>query len=453
MKEYDLIVIGGGTAGTNLINPLTARGWKAALVESAHLGGTCINVGCIPSKTLISSGRVMQTVRDAAKVGVIAEPPRADWPAMVRRKDELVGKIRGRHYKNVDRNENITLYEGQASFTGPNSIEVNGASLAAEKIVITTGSRSAIPPVPGLEQSGYLTSTSVMAMEELPVSMLILGGGIIALEFSQLFNRLGVEVTILQRGDRLAPNLDPEISAEIKTILEQEGVRVVVDTNISAVERTAGHVKATDESTKGPVQYSAEEILVATGRKPNSDWLNLEKAGIATDQRGFITVDSSYKTSTEAVWAIGDIIGGMMFTHKAWHDAVLLSRHLGAGEKIDPVDRFIPFAIFTEPEIAGVGLDEEAAKKAGYEVNVHQYPFRFQGRARAMEKYAGFIKMIVEKKDGKILGAYIIGPEAGELIHELITAMNFGATAADIQNIIHVHPTLSEAIINTAGAG
>ncbi len=453
MKEYDLIVIGGGTAGTNLVNPLTARGWKAALVESAHLGGTCINVGCIPSKTLISSGRVMQTVRDAAKVGVITEPPRADWPAMLRRKDELVGKIRDRNYKNVDRNENITLYEGQASFTGPNSIEVNGEGLMAEKIVIAAGARSSLPPVPGLEQSGYLTSTSVMAMEELPASMLILGGGIIALEFSQLFNRLGVEVTILQRGDRLAPNLDPEISAEIKTILEQEGVRVVVDTNITAVKRTAGQVEATDESTKGPVQYSAAEILVATGRKPNSDWLNLEKAGIATDQRGFITVDSTYKTSADQVWAIGDIIGGMMFTHKAWHDAVLLARHFGAGEKIDPADRLIPFAVFTEPEIAGVGLDEEAAKKAGYEVNVHQYPFRFQGRARAMEKYAGFIKMIVEKKGGKILGTYMIGPEAGELIHELIAAMNFGATVSDIQNIIHIHPTLSEAIINTAGAG
>ncbi len=453
MNKYDLIVIGGGTAGMNLVNPLTNRGWKAALVESAHLGGTCINVGCIPSKTLISSGRVMQTVRDASKLGVIAEPPRADWTAMVQRKDELVGKIRGRKYKNVERNENITLYEGRASFSGPQSIEVNGENLSADKIVIAAGSRTAVPPVKGLEKSGYLTSTSIMAMETLPTSMLVLGGGIIALEFSQLFNRLGVEVTVLQRGERLAPNLDPEISAEIKIILEQEGVKVVVDTNISLIERTAGQVTVTDERTEGVVQYSAEEILVATGRKPNSDWLNLEKAGIATDQRGFITVDSSFKTSAERVWAIGDIIGGMMFTHKAWHDSVLLSRYFSNGEEINPADRLIPFAIFTEPEIAGVGLDEEAATKAGHEVKVHQYPFRFQGRARAMEKYAGFIKMIIEKKGEKILGVYMIGPEAGELIHELIAAMHFGATAKDIQNIIHIHPTLSEAIINTAGAG
>ncbi len=453
MKEYDLIVVGGGTAGMNLIYPLTAQGYKAALVESRSLGGTCINVGCIPSKTLISSARTMQTVRDAHKLGVVAGPPQADWPAMVKRKDELVGRIRSRGYKNVDRNDNITLYEGRAAFTGSKTMSVNGETITAEKIVIAAGARTSVPPVPGLDKAGYLTSTSVMEMKELPESMLILGGGIIALEFSQLFARLGVEVTILQRGDRLAPNLDPELTEEIQRLLEEEGIKVVTDTNISSIERDGGRVTATDESGEGPVRYTAEQILVATGRRPNSDWLDLDKAGVATDQRGYITVDEAFKTSAEGIWALGDITGGMMFTHRAWHDAVLLSRHLLNGEKVDSRDRLIPFAIFTEPEIAGVGFDEAAAEKAGHDVKIHHFPFRFQGRARAMEKYDGFIKMTVNKEDGKILGAYIIGPEAGELIHELITAMNFGATVSDLQNIIHVHPTLSEALLNTAGAG
>jgi len=451
MKEYDLIVVGGGTAGMNLIYPLTAQGYKAALVESTHLGGTCINVGCIPSKTLISSGRVMQTVRNAHKLGVVASSPQADWPAMVERKNELVGRIRSRGYKNVDRNDNIILYEGRAAFTGPKTMTVNGETIAAGKVVIAAGARTAVPPVPGLNEIDYLTSTSVMEMKELPASMLILGGGIIALEFSQLFTRLGVEVTILQRDKRLAPNLDPELSEEARRLLEEEGVKVITDTNISSMERDGGRVTAHDESGEGAVRYSAEQVLVATGRRPNSDWLDLDKAGVTTDSRGYITVDEAFKTTAEDVWALGDITGGMMFTHRAWHDAVLLSRHLLKGEKIDSSDRLIPFAIFTEPEIAGVGLDEAAAREAGYEVKINHYPFRFQGRARAMEKFDGFIKMTVNKKDGKILGAYMIGPEAGELIHELITAMNFGATVSDIKNMIHVHPTLSEAILNTAG--
>ena len=453
MKKYDLIVIGAGTAGMNLTYPLAAQGWNVAVVENSHVGGTCINIGCIPSKTLISSGRTMQVVREAKKWGVVAGEPQADWPAMVERKNELVGKIRSRGYKNIDRSDKITLYQGRAVFSAPGTLEVNGETISAGKIVIASGARTAVPPLPGLSDLDYLTSTSVMEMETLPESMLILGGGIIALEFSQLLQRLGVDVTIVQRSDRLAPNLDPEISDEIRRILEEEGVKVKTGTKISSAGKEAESVYLIDETESGPERYTADQILVATGRAPNTDQLALGKAGVETDRRGFVVVDDHFKTSAEGIYAIGDVIGGMMFTHKAWHDASLLSRHLSVGEKIDPSNRLIPFAIFTEPEIAGVGLDQKAAVEAGYQVKIHDYPFRFQGRARAMEKYDGFIKMTVEQDSGKILGAHMIGPEAGELIHELITAIYFGATVHDLQNMIHVHPTLSEAIINTASAG
>ena len=450
MKRYDLIVLGGGTAGMNLVKPAAANGWKTAMVEVSHLGGTCVNYGCIPSKTLISSARVMQTVRDARKYGVIANPPQADWAAMVDRKDRLIERIRNRSYNNIEKNDQVMLYDGQAVFTGAHTVEVNGETLTAERIVIATGAQSAVPPLTGLSDIDYLTSTSAMEMKELPGSLLILGGGIIALEFSQLFVRLGVEVTIIQRGDRLAANLEPEISDEIRNVLESAGTNVKTNTNISSVGSEHGSVYVVDETDKGSVRYRADQILVATGRAPNSDMLVLEKAGVETDERGYIVVDEGFKTSAEGIWAIGDVIGGMMFTHKAWHDALLLSRYFFKGEKIVTKDRLIPFAIFTEPEIAGVGLGEATAAKAGYKVKVQRFPFSSHGRALATEKLDGFVKLVLDNDSRKILGAHIIGPEAGELIHELITAIHFGATVYDLQNLIHVHPTLSEAINSTA---
>ncbi len=452
MKSFDLIVIGGGTAGMNVTYKAAGAGWKVALVESSHLGGTCINVGCIPSKTLLHSGRVMQKVRDAGRYGVLVEPPRADWPEMVRRKDRLVGRIRGRSYNNVESNENITLFEGEAEFTEPRTITVNGYKITADKIVIAAGARTAIPQVPGLDEIGYLTSTSVMDMQELPGSLLILGGGIIALEFSQLFARLGVDVTVLQRGDRLVKALEPEISKEIRKILEAEGVVVETDTEIIEVGLEGERVYAVDETENGPVRHSAEKLLLATGRTPNSDRLKVDNAGVETDKSGFIKVDSNFKTTAEGIWAIGDVIGGMMFTHVAWHDAFLLSGYLLKGKEIFSNDRLIPFAIFTEPEIAGVGMGEDEAFEAGYKVKIQRFYFAHHGRALAAVKTDGFVKLVLDKTNGKILGAHIIGPEAGEIIHELVTAIRFGATVYDLQDMMHIHPTLTEAVNSAAWA-
>jgi len=450
MKKYDLIVLGGGSAGMNMVQSAAAKGWKTALVEAGYLGGSCINVGCIPSKTLLSSAKVMQSARDAYKYGVMVEPPWADWAAMVTRKEQLIEKMRHRIYENVGKNDNIALYEGRAAFTGPQTLEVNGEAIAAKKIVIATGARPVVPPVPGLSDLDYLTSTSAMEMKELPQSLLILGGGIIAIEFSQLFVRLGVEVTVIQRGDRLAANLEPEISEEIRRVLEAEGTNVKTGTNISSVGSENGSVYVIDETDNGPVRYYADRILVATGRAPNSDMLNLEKTGIETDKRGYLVVDQDFHTGVEGVWAIGDVIGGMMFTHKAWHDAFLLSRHLLKGEAIVSSNRLTPVAVFTEPEIGSVGMGEAAAVEEGYEIKIQKFPFSSHGRALATGKLHGFVKLVLDSSSGRILGGHIIGPEAGELIHELVTAMSFGATVYDLQEMMHVHPTLSEAINSTA---
>lgn len=450
VKSFDLIVIGGGTAGMNLVYRAAGKGWKVAVIESSHLGGTCINVGCIPSKTLLHSGRVMQKVRDARDYGVIVEPPRVDWPAVVRRKDRLVGRIRSRIYDNVESNENITLIEGKAEFVGPRAIEVNGNKITADKIVIAAGARTAIPQISGLDMVDYLNSTSVMDMQELPDSLLILGGGIIALEFSQLFARLGVDVTILQRGMRLVTALEPEISDEICKILEGEGVVVKTGTEIIEVGKEDSGIYAVDKTENGPVRYRAEKLLLAAGRTPNSDRLKVKNAGVEIDEGGFIKVDSNYKTTAEGVWAIGDVIGGMMFTHVAWHDAFLLSGYFLHGKEILAENRLIPFAIFTEPEISGVGMGEEEAHKAGYEVKIQRFYFAHHGRALAAMETKGFVKLVIDKTNGKILGAHIIGPKAGELIHELIAAIRFDATVYDLQDMMHIHPTLTEAINSAA---
>ncbi len=453
MKEYDLIVLGGGSAGLPPALRAGNAGWQTALVEYSRLGGTCVNVGCIPSKALISSARVMQTVRSARKLGVIAGVPRADWPAMVQRKEELIGRISDRSYRNVQKNENVHLYEDKAAFTAPQTLEVGGETITAKKIVIATGARSALPPVPGLADIPYLTSTSAMELKELPGSLLVLGGGIIALEFSQLFARLGVAVTVIQRGPRLAPNLEPEISEEIRTVLEEEGVSVKTGTSIRSAGVEGSSVYLEDETPEGVVRYRGDQLLVATGRTPNSDLLHLDRAGVETDERGYILVDEGFQTSAEGVWAIGDAIGGMMFTHKAWHDGLLLSSFLLGGEEVVSTNRLIPFAIFTDPEIAGVGMSEAGAREAGYRVKVQRFPFANHGRALAAEQLNGFIKLVVDAGDGKILGAHIIGPAAGESIHELIAAMRFGADVRDLQQMMHVHPTITEAINSAAWSG
>jgi len=446
MKSYDLAVIGGGSAGMNLLWPAAARGLRCALIEADNLGGTCINIGCIPSKALIQSAKVIHQAREARQFGVIIDPPQADWPAMVSRKDKIVGRIRSRSYTGVQESNNIDLYEAEARFAGPNKLLIGDQSIEAAKIVIAAGSRPAIPAVRGLDKLDYLTSTTAMDLQQLPKSMLILGGGIIALEFSQLFTRLGVKVTILQRNQRLAPLLDPQFSEEIEAILADEGVEVKTGMKIGSVGLQKDDVYAEDLSTGVPMRFSAEKLLVAAGRTSNADRLDLETAGVETDDNGYIKVDSAFKTSNSKVWAIGDITGGAMFTHRAWHDGMLLAKHLIEGKEISNRNRLIPYAIFTDPEIAGVGLSEREAKEAGHAVGVKNFKIGHQGRALAMGQLKGQVKLVFNTNSGKLLGAFIIAYSAGELIHELILGIRLGVKVEDLKDMMHVHPTLSEAI-------
>jgi len=450
MKKYDLIVIGSGSAGSNVMHRATSKGLTVALAEAGPFGGSCINVGCIPSKALIQTARSFNQVKSAGRFGVMAEVPGLDWQAAIRRKDRIVNRMRAGGYNSLAENENVTLFEGEASFAGTQEVLVSGDKIRAERIVIAAGARPLIPVIEGLADIDYLTSTTIMELKELPKSLIVIGGGLIALEFSQLFARLGVEVTILQRNQHLAPQLDQDIAAEIQTILVNEKVKIITGAKVSRVGREGDLIFVEAEKNGESSNYSAEKLLIASGRKPNSDRLNLDQAGIKADQRGFIFVDDHFKTSVEGIWAIGDIIGGPMFTHKAWHDGYLLANHLIDGNAISPAERLIPFAVFTDPEIAGVGLSESQAREAGFNFDVKRYPFAAHGRNIVDDKLEGFIKIIYETGGEKLLGAQLIGPEAGELIHELIAALYFGAKLSDLRNMIHIHPTLAEAINSAA---
>jgi len=450
MKNFDLIVIGSGSAGSNVMHRATGKGLTVAMVEVGPVGGSCINVGCIPSKALIQTARAFNQVKSAGRFGVMAEAPGLDWQAAIRRKDLIVNRMRAGGYNSLAENKNVTLFEGEASFAGPREVLVSGEKIHAERIVIAAGARPLIPTLEGLDDIEYLTSTTIMELQELPKSLIVIGGGLIALEFSQLFARLGVEVTILQRNQHLAPQLDQDIAAEIKTILTDEKVQIITGARVSRVDRKGDSIFVEAEKNGESSSYSAEKLLIATGRKPNSDRLKLNQAGIKADQKGYILVDDHFKTSADGIWAIGDIIGGPMFTHKAWHDGYLLANHLIDGKAIRPAERLIPFAVFTDPEIAGVGLNETQARETGSDYKVKRYPFAAHGRNIVDDKLEGFIKLIYEGGDGKLLGAQMIGPEAGELIHELIAAIYFGAKLSDLQNMIHIHPTLAEAVNSAA---
>ncbi len=449
MKTYDLFVLGGGTAGMTVARAAAARGWKVGVAESRFLGGTCVNVGCIPSKTLIYTARLMHMINSADDYGISSGKPEADWGKIIRRKNQVVEEMRSGGYSSVESNDNLILYRGEAAFVGPDRISVDGEQLQAKRILIATGARPNIPPIPGLDKSNYLTSTTAMELEQLPQSLLIIGGGIIAVEFAQMFARFGVKVTILDREDTIANRLEPEISRELQETLESEGVEVLTSIDISEVSGSGPvTVKAKREGEE--LSLTAERVLVATGRAPNTDSLDLPAAGVETDSRGYVTTDEQFATNAENIWAAGDVTGGAMFTHKAWHDGFILSRHLITGEAISNKDRLIPFAVFTDPEVGGIGLGEEKARQAGHDVKIQSYPYDYGGRARAIGQRRGFVKLVTEKSDGRILGAHIFGAQAGEIIHELVMAMRFEATVNDLQDMMHIHPTLAEAI-NSAG--
>ncbi|MEX2465684.1 MAG: FAD-dependent oxidoreductase, partial [Gemmatimonadota bacterium] len=427
---FDLIVIGGGMAGLPLANKAAFKGLRTALVERDLLGGTCLNRGCIPTKSMIASAAVAHAVRHAEEYGIRTEPPLVDLAAVVDRKDRLVKSIRDGAYRGAEKNKNLTLVEAPATLLAEGRVQAGDDVLTAPRIVVNVGARPATPRIEGLDRVPFLTSREALDLREIPEHLVVVGGGYVGVEFAQMYARFGSQVTLIQSASRLVPAEEPEIGEALAEALAQEGVEIHTSAAAYQTEETRHGIGVRIREGGSESTIEGSHLLVATGRVPNTAGLGLDTIGIETDPRGFIPVDGRFRTAVDGVYAIGDVTGEPMFTHSARDDADLLYRIL-VKDDLDATweGRVVPHAVFTDPEVASVGLTEEAALRLGHEVSVGVQDFRGVARARAMGRTRGLIKLVADKSSGRLLGGHIVGPSAGELIHEITLALVLGARA------------------------
>ena len=446
MDEYDLIIVGGGS-GMGIAEFALMHDLKVAVVNKAPIGGTCQNFGCIPSKMLIFPADRIMEIMEANKIGVHAEVKQIDFSSIMNRMRKIRKDEQDHEYENVNNINNFFYYEGEGHFIQDYVLEVNGKTIRGKKIIICSGARPLIPQIKGIDEVNYLTNESVLDLDEKPESMIIIGGGYIAAEYGHFFAAMGTQVTILQRQNRLIPEEEPEISDLLKQELEK---RMTIRTNIEASEVkkqnsdylvTGRNVHSNEEEL-----FTAKTILLATGRKSNADLLKVEKTGVELDQRGFIKVNEYLETSKKNIWAFGDAIGKHMFKHVANREANIIAHNIIHDHKVSMDYDAIPFAIFTHPQIASIGMTEEQAKK-NYDILVGKAFYSDTAKGIAMMEEKGFTKAIIDQKTGRILGFHIIGPYAPILIQEVINAMSSQeGTSVSIFNGLHIHPALSELI-------
>jgi pyruvate/2-oxoglutarate dehydrogenase complex dihydrolipoamide dehydrogenase (E3) component len=442
--KYDAIVIGSGQAGNPLSYRLADVGWQVALIEKGNVGGTCINTGCTPTKTMVHRAQIAHYARNAARWGVRAENVSADLPAIVAQKNKAVASFREGVQKKIGLHPHIHLYQGQARFTNARQVQVGEILLESDKIFIDTGGRAIIPDIPGLDQAGVLTNESLMEVKELPEHLIILGGGYIGLEFGQMFRRFGSKVTILHNAAQILPREDPEISAELQKILEAEGIEFHLTARTTRVERTEASIRISVTTPRGAMTISGSHLLVAVGRRLNTDDLGLDKAGVEMDKSGFIRVNSRLETSVPGIWALGDVKGGPAFTHISYNDFQIVEGNLTRGKKLTIENRIVPYCVFTDPQLGRVGMTEKKARAAGYKLKIGAIPMSHVARAIERDETSGLMKVIVDATNDRILGAAILGPEGGELVHVLYTLMLGNLPFTILKDAVYIHPTLTE---------
>ena len=452
MNEYDVIVIGSG-AGMLIAEGALSQDLNVALVDKGPLGGTCLNLGCIPSKLLIYPADRLAEIQEADKLGISAQITHVDFAAIMDRMRSTVQEGQEHMRHGITHTQNLDFYEAEAHFTDEYTLDVQGKSLKGEQIFIACGARPTIPSVKGIESIEYLTNESVLELQTLPKSMIIIGGGYIAAEYGHFFAAMGTAVTIVQRRDRLVPTEEPEV-ADLLTMKLAKRMTIALNTSVMEVKRTAtGYtVSGTDKVTGEVKEFTAGQIMIATGRRSNAGILRVEQTGVATDARGFITVNEYLETSKENIWAFGDVIGKQMFRHVANREALVAWHNSNAaevGERVKMDYRAIPHAVFSHPQIASVGLTEAAAKQEGRTILVGHAHYADIAIGEAMQEHEGFAKAIVDKQTKKILGFHIIGPQAPTLIQEVINAMANGQAYLTLGRGIHIHPALPELILVT----
>lgn len=448
---YDSIIIGSGQGGNPLSGALAGNGERVAMVELEHIGGTCINVGCTPTKTMVASARVAYLARRANEYGLSGGEIGKEITGVIERKRKMVKDFQMGGTKRLE-SAGVEIIMGEASFLGPQKLRVSLTGredrvVSGKKIFINTGARPGIPDIPGLEGVPYLTSTTIMEVGTLPQHLLILGGGYVGLEFGQMFRRFGSEVTILERGNQLMAREDADISEEMIKILNEDGVKVLLQTSpLSLMKDSDGAIKCTFKSPETEDVISCSHVMVAAGRTPNTDRLNLSAAGVTLDSRGYIKVNDSLETDVSGIYALGDVKGGPAFTHVSYDDFRILRTNLIDGGNATTTGRLVPYTMFTDPELGRVGMNEKEARSNGRRVLIAKIPMSSSSRAWEVGETRGLMKAVVDQDTKQILGCSILGIEGGELMSMLELAMIGKVPYTVVKETIFAHPTLGESL-------
>lgn len=450
--KYDAVIIGTGQAGPPLAERLSAAGMKVAILERERFGGTCVNTGCTPTKTLIASARAAHVARTAGKYGaIVSGDVSVDMKKVKARKDEVAGASEKGIEDWLAGMKNVTVYRGHGRFESPRTVSVNGELLEADKIFINTGGRAFVPP--GGEEDGTpcFTNSSIMHVDFLPKHLIVIGGSYVGLEFAQMYRRFGSEVTVIEKGARLAGREDEDVSEALRIIMEKEGVNVVTGANCIYARKHPEGAEVVTECDTGEETVAGSHVLWAVGRVPNTDELGLEKAGVATDKRGFIIVDDHLRTNVPGIWALGDCNGKGAFTHTSYNDFEIVAANLLDGGDRKVSDRITAYALYTDPPLGRAGMTESEVRQSGRKALVGKREMTRVSRARERGETDGFIKVLADADTGEILGAAIIGIEGDEAIHSILDVLYAKKPYSVIQRAVHIHPTVSELIPTVFG--
>jgi pyruvate/2-oxoglutarate dehydrogenase complex dihydrolipoamide dehydrogenase (E3) component len=454
MQSYQAIVIGSGQAGPFLAVRLARAGLKTALIEREHLGGTCVNDGCMPTKTLVASARVAHLMRRAADYGIrTGGAVEVDMKAVKARKDRVVSQSIENLTKWLNETPNLTLIRSHARFTGPRTIEVDGETLRADKVFINVGGRAVLPTWHGIDTVPVLTNTSMMELDTLPEHLIVAGGSYIGLEFAQMYRRFGSRVTVIEYADRLIAREDREVSREVQAILEREGIQFHLSVHCAKVGAGEGGsgIRIALNAGGSAHEVVGSHLLAAVGRRPNTDDLGLARAGVMTDARGYIQVDDELRTTVPCVWALGDANGRGAFTHTSYHDHQVVAANLLEVKRRSIAERIPAYALFTDPPLGRVGMSEAEVRASGRPALVATMPMTRVGRARERGETQGFMKVIVDARTERILGASLLCIEGDEIVHSLLDMMAADVSYKVVARAVHIHPTVSELIPTLLG--
>jgi pyruvate/2-oxoglutarate dehydrogenase complex dihydrolipoamide dehydrogenase (E3) component len=444
-EHFDAIVIGSGQSGPSLAARFSKEGLRVAVIERRHFGGTCVNDGCIPTKTLVASAYVAHMARRAGDYGIeISGAASVDMRRVKARKDEIVTQSRNVVTRWMEGLPNTTVYRGHARFAGRKAVKVNNELLSADKIIINTGGRATVPEIPGLDSVPYFTNSSMMEVDFLPEHLLIIGGSYIGLEFAQVYRRFGARVTVVEMADRLIPREDPDISDAVREILESEGIDVMLNAKCLAVEKDGNRIAMKLDCLDGAPRIRGTHLLMAVGRRPNTDDLGLDVAGIETDSKGYIVVDDQCRTNVDGVWAIGDVNGRGAFTHTSYNDFEIVAANLFDNDPRRISDRIACYGLFVDPPLGRVGMTEREVREKGIKALAAKRMMTSVGRARERGETKGFMKVVVDARSNHILGAAILGISGDEVVQAFLDVMASRQPYTAVSRTMHIHPTVAE---------